>query len=57
MVVMTFEPQPREHFSTERTGQTDAAAEKIDTLLDFGIDHAVCLKFNRQLRNLSAEDL
>ena len=30
--------------------------EKIDALLGFGIDHVVCLKFNRQLRTLSALD-
>ena len=56
-VVMTFEPQPREYFSTERApARLMRLREKIDTLLDFGIDHVVCLKFNRQLRNLSAED-
>ena len=56
-VVMTFEPQPREYFSSERApARLMRLREKIDTLLDFGIDHVVCLKFNRQLRNLSAED-
>lgn len=56
-VVMTFEPQPREYFSTERApARLMRLREKIHTLLDFGIDHVVCLKFNRQLRNLSAED-
>ena len=55
-VVMTFEPQPRV-FSTERApARLMRLREKIDTLLDFRIDHVVCLKFNRQLRNLSAED-
>ena len=56
-VVMTFEPQPREYFSTERApARLMRLREKLHTLLDFGIDHVVCLKFNRQLRNLSAED-
>jgi riboflavin kinase/FMN adenylyltransferase len=56
-VVMTFEPQPREYFSSERApGRLMRLREKIDALLDFGIDHVVCLKFNRQLRSLSAED-
>ena len=30
--------------------------EKIDTLLATGVDRVVCLQFNRQLRNLSADD-
>jgi riboflavin kinase/FMN adenylyltransferase len=56
-VVMTFEPQPREYFSSERApARLMRLREKIDALLDFGIDHVVCLKFNRQLRSLSAED-
>jgi riboflavin kinase/FMN adenylyltransferase len=29
--------------------------EKIEALLDFGIDHVVCLQFNNRLRNLTAE--
>jgi riboflavin kinase/FMN adenylyltransferase len=56
-VVMTFEPQPREYFSSEQApARLMRLREKIDALLDFGIDHVVCLKFNRQLRNLSALD-
>ena len=54
-VVMTFEPQPREFFSSERApARLMRLREKIDALLDFGIDHVVCLKFNPQLRTLSA---
>ena len=56
-VVMTFEPQPREFFSSERApARLMRLREKIDALLDFGIDHVVCLKFNPQLRTLSALD-
>ena len=56
-VVMTFEPQPREYFSSEKApARLMRLREKIDALLDFGIDHVVCLKFNRQLRTLSALD-
>ena len=56
-VVMTFEPQPREYFSSERApARLMRLREKIDALLGFGIDHVVCLKFNRQLRTLSALD-
>ena len=56
-VVMTFEPQPREFFSSEKApARLMRLREKIEALLDFGIDHVVCLKFNRQLRTLSALD-
>ena len=56
-VVMTFEPQPREYFSAERApARLMRLREKIDVLLEMGIDRVVCLQFNRQLRNLSARD-
>ena len=56
-VAMTFEPQPREYFSAERApARLMRLREKIDTLLATGVDRAVCLQFNRQLRNLSADD-
>jgi riboflavin kinase / FMN adenylyltransferase len=56
-VVMTFEPQPREYFSSEKApARLMRLREKIDALLAFGIDHVVCLKFNSQLRTLSAMD-
>jgi riboflavin kinase/FMN adenylyltransferase len=56
-VAMTFEPQPREYFSAERApARLMRLREKIDTLLDLGVDRVVCLQFNRQLRNLSATD-
>ena len=54
---MTFEPQPREYFSAERApARLMRLREKIDVLLEMGIDRVVCLQFNRQLRNLSARD-
>ena len=56
-VAMTFEPQPREYFSAERApARLMRLREKIDTLLATGVDRVVCLQFNRQLRNLSADD-
>ena len=56
-VAMTFEPQPREYFSAERApARLMRLREKIDTLLAAGVDRVVCLQFNRQLRNLSADD-
>ena len=30
--------------------------EKIDALLEFGVDQVVCLQFNRELRNLTAAE-
>ena len=56
-VVMTFEPQPQEYFSGEKApARLMRLREKIDALLEFGIDHIVCLQFNRVLRNLSASE-
>ena len=54
-VVMTFEPQPQEFFSGEKApARLMRLREKVDALLDFGVDHVLCLQFNRELRNLTA---
>ena len=54
-VVMTFEPQPQEFFSGEEApARLMRLREKVDALLDFGVDHVLCLQFNRELRNLTA---
>jgi riboflavin kinase/FMN adenylyltransferase len=56
-VVMTFEPQPQEYFSGEKApARLMRLREKIDALLEFGIDRVVCLQFNRVLRNLTASE-
>ncbi|MDG2500969.1 MAG: bifunctional riboflavin kinase/FAD synthetase [Porticoccaceae bacterium] len=56
-VVMTFEPQPQEYFSGEKApARLMRLREKIDALLEFGIDRVVCLQFNRALRNLTASE-
>jgi len=56
-VVMTFEPQPQEYFSGEKApARLMRLREKIDALLEFGIDRIVCLQFNRVLRNLTASE-
>jgi riboflavin kinase/FMN adenylyltransferase len=56
-VVMTFEPQPQEYFSGEKApARLMRLREKIDALLEFGIDRVVCLQFNRRLRNLNASE-
>jgi riboflavin kinase/FMN adenylyltransferase len=56
-VAMTFEPQPKEYFSAEKApARLMRLREKMDALLESGVDRVVCLQFNRQLRNLSAAD-
>ena len=56
-VVMTFEPQPQEFFSGERApARLMRLREKVDALLEFGVDQVVCLQFNRALRNLTASE-
>ena len=56
-VVMTFEPQPQEYFSAETAPpRLMRLREKIEALLDFGIDLVVCLRFNHELRSLTASE-
>jgi riboflavin kinase/FMN adenylyltransferase len=55
-VVMTFEPQPQEYFSAETAPpRLMRLREKIEALLAFGVDLVVCMRFNEQLRQLTAE--
>jgi riboflavin kinase/FMN adenylyltransferase len=55
-VVMTFEPQPQEFFSPDKApARLMRLRDQIETLLDFGIDHVVCLQFNSKLQKLTAE--
>lgn len=54
-VAMTFEPQPQEYFSAETAPpRLMRLREKIEALLDFGMDIVVCLRFNHDLRSLTA---
>ena len=56
-VAMTFEPQPREFFAEERApARLMRLREKIETLLEVGVDRVVCLHFNRELRSLTAAE-
>ena len=56
-VVIIFEPQPQEYFSSD-----DAPArlarfrEKVEELNRLGVDRLVCLRFNERLANLSARE-
>ena len=54
---MTFEPQPREFFARESApARLMRLREKIESLLAFGVDRVVCLRFNLELRNLGASE-
>lgn len=56
-VAMTFEPQPQEYFAAETAPpRLMRLREKIEALLDFGIDLVVCLRFNDQLSSLTATE-
>ena len=55
-VAMTFEPQPQEYFSAQTAPpRLMRLREKIEALLDFGVDLVVCMRFNEHLRQLTAE--
>ncbi len=56
-VVMVFEPQPQEFFSAEKApARLMRLRDKVETLLELGIDKVVCLQFNKALRSLTAEE-
>lgn len=56
-MVILFEPQPYEFFSRERApARLMRLREKVCALYDAQIDSVLCLKFNSQLRKLSAQD-
>lgn len=55
-VVVLFEPQPHEYFSKEKApARLMRLREKVCTLLDYGVDQVLCLRFDRDLCSLSAE--
>ncbi len=55
-VVVVFEPQPVEFFAPERAPRRLARfRDKIIRMGDMGIDYMICLHFNQQLADLSAE--
>lgn len=56
-VVVIFEPQPREYFQAECTvPRLTRLREKLYFLQQAEVDHVLCLKFNQDLANLSADD-
>lgn len=55
-LVIVFEPQPYEYFSKERApARLTRLREKVAALLACGVDSVLCLKFDEQLRKLSAQ--
>ncbi len=56
-VVMMFEPQPREFFSGEQApARLMRMREKADALAKIGVDRVFCVRFNRALCDLSAQE-
>ena len=56
-VAMTFEPQPQEFFSGEKApARLMRLRDKVEALLEFGLDHVICLHFNPALSKLTATE-
>lgn len=55
-VAIVFEPQPHEFFSAEKApARLMRLREKLQALWAAGVDRVLCLNFNHDLRQLSAE--
>jgi riboflavin kinase / FMN adenylyltransferase len=55
--VLIFEPQPIEYFSPDKApSRLTRLREKLQQFSCHGIDRVVCLRFNEQIANLSAEE-
>lgn len=55
--VIIFEPQPREFLEPKSVSiRLSRVREKLELLKDQGVDLVLCLPFNKQLKELSAED-
>ena len=55
--VVIFEPQPIEYFAPERApSRLTRLREKLQEFQQHNIDRVVCIKFNRSLANLSADE-
>ena len=56
-VVVTFEPQPLEFFSPDKApARLTSFREKMEWLSEHGLDRVLCLRFQRSLTEMSAED-
>lgn len=56
-VAIIFEPQPHEFFSRERApARLMRLREKVQALFEAGVERILCLRFNEELRSLSARE-
>ncbi len=57
MVVMIFEPQPQEFFAPERApARLTRLREKLEALRRYAVERVLCLRFDRALASLTAEE-
>src|SRR5436309_957980 len=57
LVVVLFEPQPREYFQTESAPvRLSSLREKLDALQNIGVDYVYCIRFNKALAETLAVD-
>ena len=55
-VVMSFEPTPKEHFSSSSPpARLMRFREKFEALADYGIDLFYCPRFDEQMKNIAAD--
>lgn len=58
-VLLTFEPQPNEYFAQDKTNPPPRLMrlrEKLMALADLGLDYVICLRFNKEFAETSAQD-
>ncbi len=56
-VVITFEPHPQEFFRPDDAPmRLTGFREKMQTLRRYAVDHVLCLRFDRALANMAAQD-
>lgn len=57
MVVMVFEPQPREYFQgNQAPARLMRLRDKLQALGDLGVDIVICVKFDRAFAELDAQE-
>ncbi|MDA1106918.1 MAG: bifunctional riboflavin kinase/FAD synthetase [Proteobacteria bacterium] len=55
-VVVTFEPQPQEFFSAHAPSRLTRFREKVQALRRFSVERVVCLRFNKKLAAMAAQN-
>ncbi len=57
MLVIVFEPQTREYFLKQKSpARLTPLRKKLHIFSQFGVDYVCCLRFNRQMAKMSAEE-